>query len=738
MRNKRLDRTIETANPLASPADSSSAAEAMSGRLALRADLELIDRGGTDGGVIHDPIRGKYFRVGPREWSWLVQLKSQPEVNQLVSSVADDRETLEHLTQFFQWLVRSNLVAASSMQDVQRMESQAVAQRFRQRIRWLNPICFRIPIGPAGPVVQRLSGLHRWLFHRAAVVAWCLLAFWALTVLMTDWSRWSREGVGILSHYGWIKLTLVTIALKCFHEMAHGLACRRFGVQPGEFGILLLLFAPLPYIDVSNSWRLASRWQRLVIAAAGMYVELAVAAIAVIVWSVSTSVVVRELCYHVALSAGVMSILFNANPLMRFDGYYILSDLVGISNLYHKGYQWVANRLGRVVLGVPLTGPTCPPNERSIVVVYGCLAFLWRILVSVGLLIAASSLLFGAGLILAMSGAFFWFAMPLWNKLVSMRTLPEEVRPGAWRVGLGIATMLIAPALGMQWISMPTIQTAAVLVLPGEETWIRAPADGFVESVRVADGQIVRTGQPLLVMNNPELEVEIEHLHARVDSLRVQSRRYRNQREWNQAATIDAELESVVAELDERLEEQRLLVVRAPCDGIVLGRELDSMLGRYASRGTELCTVVAPDGCRLASLIDQRDWELISADGLSKATAFFPQLPPVECHTAEIQPRALTTTDLVGLTALAKGPLPIRPDGNADPSDAGNLQLLAPHFRVEWPIQRSDLPLQLGQRGIIRFERKRQPVAAWCVESVDRWLHRKWAIATHHRADYWR
>lgn len=737
MQNKQLDLSSGCRAPV-SEAEASTAADVSQERLVLRADLELIERDHSDGGIIHDPIRGKYFRVGPLEWKWLVQLQACPDVNALVPVADQDTETRNHLACFLQWLVRSNLVATNSMDDVQRMESQVESRRFYQQIRWLNPICFRIPLGPADPVVQRLPGLHRWLFHRAVVLVWCLLAFWALTILMTDWNQWSREGFGILSHYGWLKLALVTIALKAVHELAHGLACRRFGVSPGEFGLLLLLFAPLPYIDVSNSWRLPSRWQRMVIAAAGMYVELGVAAVAVIVWSLSTSALVRELCYHIALSAGVMSILFNANPLMRFDGYYILADLLGISNLYNKGYQWVANQIGRVVLGMPSTGPTCPPGERVFVILYGILAFIWRILVSVGLLIAASSMLFGAGLVLATSGAFFWFVLPLWNKLRSVRRLPDEVRPGAWRVGLGVATLLIAPAVGMYWITMPTTQTAAVLVLPRSEVWVRAPVDGFVNEVRVADGQSVRRGDPLLVMNNPELEVDIERLHARIESLRVQSRKYRNQRNWNRAAAVDAELSSVVAEMNERLDELRSMVVRAPCDGVVLGRSLDSLLGRYASRGAELCTVVDPRGYRLAGLIDQRDWELVSADQLSRAVAFFPHSPPIDLRSAEIQPRALTTTDLVGLTAAANGPLPVRPRAVAGPEDSGELKLLVPHFRVEWPMEQHDVPLHLGQRGIIRFHRKGQSVAAWCVESVDRWLHRKWAMATHHRADYWR
>ena len=164
------------------------------------------------------------------------------------------------------------------------------------------------------------------------------------------------------------------------HETAHGLACKRFGGTVGSAGFTLLFFMPLAYVDVTSSWRFRSKWQRIATAAAGIYAELFVASIATMVWAASSPGTLQTMALNIALTAGVSTLVFNANPLVRFDGYFILSDLLEMPNLYSCGQQWMADFLQWHVLGRETATPAWPRKKAWIIRVYAVAALAWRVL----------------------------------------------------------------------------------------------------------------------------------------------------------------------------------------------------------------------------------------------------------------------------------------------------------------------------------------------------------------------
>ena len=223
-------------------------------------------------------------------------------------------------------------------------------------------------------------------------------------------TRWSF-GRNFFRH----QLDLVAADLdrtKVVHEAAHGIACRRFGGEVPEAGVLLLLFTPMAYVNVTSMWRFANRWHRIVVASAGMYVELFISFLSIIIWQRYPGVV-GDIAFDVFMMSSVTTILFNANPLMRFDGYFILSDLLKIPNLYTKGTKWFADRIRSLYFGLPKTPNLYGPGELGRVAIYGALAFFWKITICFSLIIGASVLFYGAGMILAAIGVVLWFVVPI-------------------------------------------------------------------------------------------------------------------------------------------------------------------------------------------------------------------------------------------------------------------------------------------------------------------------------------
>ena len=162
----------------------------------------------------------------------------------------------------------------------------------------------------------------------------------AVGVLYVDWQRFSAGSAGILAPGNWWSLAAAWFVLKLGHEISHAAVCKKYGGTVREMGLIFILFAPVAYVDVTSCWRFSSKWHRIHTAAAGMYAELFLAALAVFGWS-AESAVVQHLLHNVVFMASLTTILFNANPLMRFDGYYLLTDLVDVPNLYSQGTQWV-------------------------------------------------------------------------------------------------------------------------------------------------------------------------------------------------------------------------------------------------------------------------------------------------------------------------------------------------------------------------------------------------------------
>ena len=194
------------------------------------------------------------------------------------------------------------------------------------------------------------------------------------------WNHLAVSAAVILDRENWLRLAIVWVLLKVLHELAHALACKKYGGTVPVAGVTLLFFAPLAFVDVTSSWRFRSKWHRIVTAAAGMYVELFAAALAVIYWSYSLPGLGHYLAMNIAVMAGFSTLLFNGNPLVRFDGYYILWTCFEIPNLYPSGEQYLVDLIQKFVLGREPSAQWLPPRKMAMIKVYAVASLVWRVL----------------------------------------------------------------------------------------------------------------------------------------------------------------------------------------------------------------------------------------------------------------------------------------------------------------------------------------------------------------------
>ena len=271
----------------------------------------------------------------------------------------------------------------------------------------------KIPLPHSERWMNTAAKTFRPIFDSRVVLPSLLLIVAAAVILFSRWNEFVSSSVNIFHPSNWLWLLGTWVVLKMIHELAHAIACERQGGTVRESGIVFILFAPLAYVDVTSCWRMNSRWSRIVVSSAGMYVELVIAAAAVFAWTLIDAPQTRFLLHNLVFAAGLSTLLFNANVLMRFDGYFILADLIEVPNLYSEASSAVRRLAKRIVTGEETSGGSLGGWRRHFVLGYGLAAFFWRVMICVSLGIAASTMFAGAGVVIAAFGIVMWLGRPL-------------------------------------------------------------------------------------------------------------------------------------------------------------------------------------------------------------------------------------------------------------------------------------------------------------------------------------
>ena len=673
--------------------------------LKLRSELKFDTRTerGTTFVVIEDTVRSKYFQIGVAEFEFIASIDGVRSTADIVAELHEnghDSIGTEQAVKICQWLMQSNLIISELMDPTARLKTQVGSLKNQALLSKINPISFKINLFNPNNLLSAAQPWFDWLFSKPFFLLWLTAAIWAIQIAATQWTKLAAASQGVLSGTSWISLLVFWLLLKVIHEFAHGIACKRYGGEVPEAGVLMLLFTPMAFVNVTSMWRFPSRWQRIIVAAAGMYVELFVSFIALIVWA-NTTGLSADTAYNVFLMASVTTILFNANPLMRFDGYFILSDLVNVPNLYTKGTGWFGDRVKHLFLGTEKTHNLFAPHESRVVKTYGSMAFFWKISISVGLVIAASVMFNGAGLILGALGVVLWFGLPM-MKQYKLHFTNDSKKPINRSHALVSCVSLGLLAVAMFWVLKgPATKSAPALVQFAQETILRSSADGFVDEILVESGQNVVQGQPLLRLRNEDLTLEVTQLQDKIKSTAIQQRIYRQENELALASVESVKLAGLKKQLIEKREQADGLIVRSPLKGFIFARNLHHQLGSFVKQGDELMTVAKRDTKEIVVSVDQRDLESIQLSQHQPLRIALPGIGLFESKIARIDPRASNSPTHPTLCANAGGPLPMKPAPHGTTADPDqNMVLLSPRFDVLVSLdEATSESLRSGQRG---------------------------------------
>jgi putative peptide zinc metalloprotease protein len=527
------------------------------------------------------------------------------------------------------------------------------------------------------------------------------------------------------------------VLLKVLHETAHGLACKRYGGTVGSAGITFLFFMPLAYVDVTSSWRCRSKWQRISTAAAGIYAELFVASIATIVWATSSPGIVQTMALNIALTAGVSTLVFNANPLVRFDGYFILSDLLEIPNLYSCSQQWMADFVQTHVLGRETATPVWSQAKAWIIRVYAIAAMAWRVLFFLTLALGLIGMLDHLGMVLATVLLSFAWGVPAVQTVRCLSQTaagkPMNLRRVAASMTLAAVALVVIGAI----LTRPGRIAAPAVVEYAPLSIVRASAPGFVEEILVASGDAVVLGQPIVVLRNDELKAELVDLELACDESLAKSRMLLQAQELAKLqveAADRAATEKKIAELKTRVAS---LTVRAAVAGQVYARNLDALQGRYLHAGDEIAVLGSEEAKELLVAVPQDDVELFENHlVISKIHARTASGDYVAARLTSIDPRGSSELPHAALGATVGGPLAVKPAERTEETvekPEHKCELISPVFQGKAALTADESRrLCAGQLATVSFRTGEETIAVRIFRHVERWIGR--ILHASHRA----
>ncbi len=694
--------------------------------LLWRPDLGLTATSDAEGSCyyLEDPRRGKFFRLGIAEFTLLSQFDGQRSgfdaLQSANKSLGDQSFSETDASSVIQWGLKSGLLIDAAASE-QASESLADVSA---RANW-NPLSIRIPLGSPDRWCERVLPWVDWMFGKPAFVVWLLITVLAAHEVAVDWDRFVSSTADILIPSHWCGLGLAWLVLKVVHESAHALVCKRYGGEVRQVGFAFLFFVPVAYVDVTSCWRFPSRWQRMHTAAAGMYAELVLAAFAILAAGYVDSVAGRNFLDNVAVMASVTTLLFNLNPLSRFDGYYILADFVQTPNLYAKGVQAVQQFAGRWLLG---TVPASKPASLWLVA-YGIATQVWSLTVMVGLIVASSLYFHGLGMVLSALITVSWARQ--WMQRLGQLIRGLSVLPLSLRLRVAFRTLSVVAACAVLLLvtPWPFAITAPGVIEFSPLSVVRAESSGFVLRVLVADGEAVSEGQPLVELQNEELERETSDLEL---SIEQSLRRERLAADGHDTAATQVEQQqrdALQRRLAERQRQVERLTLRAPFAGVVISRKLAALPGSFITEGSEVLSIGDPMRREFVASVAQED--LLAAQHVVEQpiVVHFHGHDDLPGRLQRVHPKASAEPEHLCLCAPFGGPLPIRtlPDeGHNRSRSANGFELLQPHFRLTIALteQRDQRPFA-GELGWISLDRRQT-----CAQHILTWLSRWGRAAT--------
>jgi putative peptide zinc metalloprotease protein len=678
--------------------------------------------------VLRDPLGNRFFRVRPAAWKFLCLLEHAPDVGSAWRTALerdpDGAPGQGEIVQLLGQLYRAGLLASDLEGDVAALfESRREEDENFARQQWASLLFLRIPLFNPDPFLRRTLPFVSWLISPLGLLLWLSVVVWGLRELADQWPRFQDSAQSLLGAANLPWLYAALIGTKAIHELGHAYTCRKYGGEVPLVGLILLVLNPLPFVDASSSWQFRDKWKRVLVASAGMLVEFFIAAIAIVIWSRTGDGILNRVAFNTIVIASVSTLLFNINPLLRFDGYHILCDVLEVPNLQSRAQHMVRWLIDRHVFRIP-PGPSPVASTGQAVgfTLFHIASLIYRFFLLAGILLFISTQWMIVGIILAIVFAILWILVPVVKSAHHLLTSPKlaPVRGRAVLVGFGSVALVIG---FLALVPLPNHFRADGIVSATPYVQVHAGADGRLASLEVPSGRQVGKGEILLRLANPDLQEERRLAAAQYETARVRLRESRvdDPARYRSVEKLVVALEDRLRALDEEIER---LVVRAPDSGRWLAPELAESQGQILLKGQMLGAIQGLGQHRFIAVVSQGDVARIFSGNVRKNEV---KILGQEAQTVTLANVDALPAERERLPSAALGMM--GGGGIGVEAKDGGTETTEPVFEL-----RGDFPgnaavvLNHGQRGVIRFSLPWEPLLSQWERSLRQLFQRRYRI----------
>jgi putative peptide zinc metalloprotease protein len=687
-------------------------------KVRMRPDLRIEEQkyGGQTFHIVKDPVAMRYFRFRPEELFLLNRLDGRRNLEDVRQEFAEEfrpqRLSIEDLEKFVRQAMQAGIASVDTPQLGQRL-----FERNRKR-RWdkvkqtaLSFMSLKIPVFDPERILARLLPWCRWLYTLPAFFLASLFMLSALMLVAMHWGPFLEKLPTFEEFFHWKNLFWVWLAtggVKVIHEFSHGLSCKRFGGEVHEMGVMFLVFSPALYCNVTDAWMLPSKWHRAIIGAAGIYIELIMASAAVWTWWFTEPGLLHSLSLAVVVVCSISTVLFNGNPLMKFDGYYILSDLIEVPNLRERANKFLGNAASRFAFGVECQpDPFAPRKNGWAFATFAVAAYLYKWLVAIGILTFLYTFLKPyrlaiLGQILA-CGTFF--TMAIWPTYRIVKTLQQRWRQMKVKNPRMIAGLVAAAGLAgvvlftpfPMWVDLPLI------LQPQGGVTVFIHEGGALKRLHVKDGDVVAPGKLLAELENPDLARDAARAALDYDrqSKRVEAGQSLGEHSLvSEAGTLRDAARETMEQVETR---QEKLLLRAPAGafGVAMTPPREKDLGTLIEPGKSFCIIGDPKRLEAYAIVSHEDTALIKVGARARIK--------VHGHVGEIDESTVTKISELTVSEVPRalsnqmgGVVPTQPSGQGGASEGQ--RPIVRSYAVTVSTPNPDARLVAGLRGTLRVD----------------------------------
>jgi putative peptide zinc metalloprotease protein len=673
---------------------------------ALRQDLSIEPAANSPTGermwVIHDPLQHKFIQIDG-ETKQLLSVWNEAATGADLLQLANHRfglmmepSDIERLVSF---VVRNHLAAQSQSESWKStyQESQKQQQSLWQQA--IHTYLFlKVPLFKPNGWLKATLPVVEPLYSRTAAIVFAAIGIIGLYLVSRQWEAFLSTFPNFFTLEGAAAFAIALFLVKALHELGHAYTAVRFGCQVPSIGVAFMVMVPMLYTNVSDAWRLKDRRQRFMIDAAGIAVELALASVATLLWVFLDDGIVRSISFIVATSGWIMSVALNLNPLMRFDGYYLLSDMVGIDNLQPRSFELGKWKMRQILLAPNLPCPeTLPQFTRRWMILYAWTIWVYRFILFTGIALLVYHYFFKAlGIVLFCVEMWFFIIGPIVSEMAvwkNMGTTMSNFRRPAITASWFVCFLLLVFVPWSSTVDVPAVFEASDL------HQVYPPRAAQIESVLVVPGQMVTKGDIIARLSSNETDRAIQRATIRLDGTQLRlARTMSDVEDRDQRLVLLHEFDTLETELAGLQREKDEMIVRAPVTGKVLEVDVKLHPDRWISKSHLIAVISSQAAATVRGYVAETDAGRIAkgAGGTFIPDDLTQSSLPIE--VSSIAASGAASIEIPSLASEFGGRIAVQQDAER------RLVPLQSQYRVEMAGPENEVsPRQQVLRGVVRL-----------------------------------